>query len=231
MPAAESRNSSFRLQSALQTVAGLVAGVIIAATLSTADCRGGDDQEGWTDLLAGNDLTQHWTTKGNWKIGNDGVVTLQPRPGEQGWARFDAYLWSKRTYDNFEIDFEYQVEKGGNSGFYFNVGDKGSPVEKGIEVQIFDAPDKPDAKLTDHDSGGIIPGIPPTKAAAKSAGEWNRFRITVQGDKVTVKLNDQVVNEVDLSQRLQDRPKSGSIGFQDHALPLKLRKIRARELK
>jgi hypothetical protein len=198
--------------------------------LTAADPENGKNaDEGWIDLLPDNDLAQHWTTKGNWMM-DDGVVTLQPRPGEQGWARFDAYLWSQRTCDDFEIEFEYRLEKGGNSGFYFNVGDQGSPVEKGIEVQIYDAPAKPDQKLTDHDSGGIIPGIPPTKAAAKPAGEWNRFLITVQGDKVTVKLNDQLVNEVDLSQKLKDRPKSGYIGFQDHALPLALRRIRVREL-
>ncbi len=159
------------------------------------------------------------------------MVTLQPRPGEEGWARFDAYLWSVRTYDDFEIEFEYRVEQGGNSGFYFNVGDKGSPVEKGIEVQIYDAPGAPDRKLSDHDSGGIIPGVPPTKAAARPAGEWNRFLITVRGDKLTVKLNDQIVNAVNLGEKLKDRPQSGYIGFQDHALPLALRKIRVRELK
>jgi hypothetical protein len=48
---------------------------------------------------------------------------------------------------------------------------------------------------------------------------------------MVVQFNDQIVNEVDLGQKLTDRPKSGSIGFQDHALPLALRRIRIRELK
>ena len=40
------------------------------------------------------------------------------------------------------------------------------------------------------------------------------------------------VNEVDLKSqpRLKDRPDSGAIGFQDHGLPLALRKIRVRRL-
>src|SRR5688572_17850077 len=33
------------------------------------------------DLLQGGDLTKHWTTTGNWKLGPDGVATLTPRPG------------------------------------------------------------------------------------------------------------------------------------------------------
>jgi hypothetical protein len=188
-------------------------------------------KDGWVDLVAG-DLSKHWTTKGNWSL-KDGVITLTPRPGEKGWDRFDAYLWSTKTYGDFEIEFEYKVEARGNSGFYFRVGDMKSPVAKGIEVQIYDsAGKKSDAKLTDHDSGGIIPGVPPTKRTAKPAGEWNKFHITSKADKLTVILNGETVNEVDLSKApLKDRPKVGAIGFQDHALPLALRSIRVKELK
>ncbi len=183
------------------------------------------------DLLAGGDLTKHWTTKGNWKLA-DGVVSLEPRPGEKGWQRYDAYLWAKKEYRDFEAEFEYKVQKGGNSGFYFHVGDVKSPVATGIEVQIYDSGSKAkDAKLSDHDSGGIIPGIPPTRNAAKPAGEWNKFRITCQGGKVTVVLNGEVVNEVSLDNpKIKSRPASGAIGFQDHGLPLALRNIRIREL-
>ncbi|MGC1275145.1 MAG: DUF1080 domain-containing protein, partial [Planctomycetaceae bacterium] len=152
-----------------------------------------------TDLLEGS-LAKHWTTTGNWSLGDDGVVTLTPRPGEKGWQRYDAYLWSKKNYDDFEIEFDYRVEKGGNSGFYFNVGDKADPVAKGIEVQIYDAPADGDHKPTDHDSGGVIPGVPPTKTAAKPAGAWNHFRITVQGDALTVRLNGETVNKVNLDE-------------------------------
>jgi hypothetical protein len=190
------------------------------------------EEEGWTDLLPGNDLAAHWTTKGNWSINDDGVVTLEPRPGEKGWDRFDAYLWSTKQYQHFELEFDYQVQKGGNSGFYFHVGDKTSPVAKGIEVQIYASYEKgADARLTDHDSGGIIPGIPPTKNTSKPAGEWNRFQILCKGRQLTVRLNGEVVNEVGLDNpKLKDRPATGYIGFQDHALPLALRKIRIREL-
>lgn len=187
--------------------------------------------DGWVDLV-GSDLEKNWTTKGNWSL-KDGVFTLTPREGEKGWDRFDAYLWSKKTYEDFEIEFEYKVEKNGNSGFYFRVGDMKSPVAKGIEVQIYDSASKKEGdKLTDHDSGGIIPGVPPTKRASKPAGEWNKFHIINKGDKLTVKLNGETVNQVDLAKApLKDRPKVGSIGFQDHALPLALRNIKIKELK
>ena len=183
----------------------------------------------WIDLLPEGDLTKHWTTEGNWKV-TDGVVELTPRPGEKGWSRWSSYLWLKGDpIQDFEFEFEYMVQNRGNSGFYFHVGDKNSPVKNGIEVQIYDSAGK--KKLSDHDSGGIIPGIAPTKDAAKPAGEWNKFHITAKGNDLTVKLNGEVVNEVKLDQgRVKDRPKTGYIGFQDHALPLKLRNMRMKKL-
>ena len=190
-------------------------------------------QEGWVNLLEGKTLTKNWTTTGNWILGDDGVVALVPRKGEKGWQRYDAYLWAKNQYKNFEAEFEYKLEKSGNSGFYFHVGDLKEPVKKGIEVQIYDSASKPkDAKLNDHDSGGIIPGIPPTKNTAKPAGEWNKMKVTVQGNKVTVVLNGVVVNDLPRDHaKIKDRPLAGYIGFQDHGLPMWLRNIRVRELK
>jgi hypothetical protein len=193
---------------------------------------GGRADEKWTNLLEGG-LSKHWTTTGNWMMDENGVVALVPRPGEKGWTRFDAYLWSTKKYSDFEADFDYKVAKGGNSGFYFHVGDLKSPVAKGLEVQIYDSYGKAkSAKLGDHDSGGIIPGFPPTRNTAKPAGDWNRMEVKCQGSKVTVKLNGDVVNEVNLDNpRIKDRPPTGYIGFQDHGLPLWLRNIRVRELK
>ena len=182
------------------------------------------------ELLKG-DLKENWTTEGNWKL-EDGVVALTPRQGESGWTRYGSYLWLNGEYKDFEISFDYKVQKGGNSGFYFHVGDVKEPVATGIEVQIYDSGSKPaDAKLTDHDSGGVIPGIPPTKNAAKPAGDWNHFDITVKGDKLTIKLNGETVNEVDLNhEKLKNRPDTGRIGFQDHGLPLSLKDIKIRKL-
>jgi hypothetical protein len=201
--------------------------VFTAILLLTGSGRAAD----WVDLVAG-ELGNHWTTKGNWSL-KDGEITLIPRPGEKGWQRYDMYLWTKRTFEDFEIEFDYKVEKSGNSGFYFRVGDVSEPVKKGIEVQIYDSASKAaGGKLSDHDSGGVIPGVPPTKNAAKPAGEWNTFRITNKGDRLTVVLNGETVNELNLAEsKVKDRPRVGAIGFQDHGLPLMLRNIKIRELK
>ena len=115
------------------------------------------DKDGWTELLPEGQYKNHWATTGNWQTNDDGVLELKPREGEKGWSRWTAYLWSEKQYDDFEVTFDYKVQNGGNSGFYFNVGDKDDPVKQGVEVQIYASGNKkPGAKLTDHDSGGVI---------------------------------------------------------------------------
>jgi hypothetical protein len=210
----------------IKSVTGLLALLVLfpALLLSAEGFYGA-----WVNLSEGNDLSKYWTTTGNWKL-EENVIRLEPRPGEKGWERYDAYLWlTDKEYKDFQAEFDYVLEKGGNSGFYFHVGDRKNPVARGVEVQISDSAGQD--SLTDHTSGGVIPGVPPTKNAAKPAGEWNRFAITCKADKLTVVLNGQTVNEVDLKQKqLQDRPETGSVGFQDHGLPLRLRNVRIRPI-
>ncbi|MBI4657501.1 MAG: DUF1080 domain-containing protein [Verrucomicrobia bacterium] len=228
-------SSCFVLSLAATALAAAVSAAVVfdppARTALAAVVYDSPQGAGWINLLEGGDLSKHWNTTGNWSL-KDGVATLTPRPGEKGWTRWSAYLWSKKTYGDFEIQFDYMVQQGGNSGFYFRVADVNDPVAQGIEVQIYDSASQPASRpLNDHDSGGIIPSVPPKKRNAKPAGEWNRFHITSKADKLSVVLNGEVVNEVDLAQgQLAKRPKVGSIGFQDHGLPLSLRYIRVREL-
>ena len=188
--------------------------------------------EGFRDLLADGGFAKHWTTKGNWVPEAGGIVTLVPREGERGWARFDDYLWLEGEYADFEFTFEARMTKRSNSGFYFRVSDRKSPVRHGIEVQLYESHSRgKDARLTDHDAGGIIPGVPPKVNAAKPAGEWNRYHIRCVGDDLTVMLNGVLVNQVKLNQGpLASRQKTGSIGFQDHALRFSLRNIKVRTL-
>ena len=39
----------------------------------------------WVNLTEGNDLSKYWVTMVNWTL-SDGVVRLEPRPGEEGLA-------------------------------------------------------------------------------------------------------------------------------------------------
>ena len=63
------------------------------------------EDDGFVDLYNGEDLTG-WQTTGNWVPQEDGVLKIEPREGERGWQRFDAYLTTEKKYGNFVLQLE-----------------------------------------------------------------------------------------------------------------------------
>ncbi|MCP4097796.1 MAG: DUF1080 domain-containing protein, partial [Planctomycetaceae bacterium] len=94
------------------------------------------DELGFVELYNGRDLTG-WTTQGNWLPQSDGSLLIQPRQNEQGWGRFNSYLWTERKYKDFELTVDCAYPENGNSGIYVRVQDRGNPVNTGIEAQVF----------------------------------------------------------------------------------------------
>lgn len=202
----------------------------IVRYLMTLKTSGAASAESFIDLFAGGDLKEHFETTGNWSLNEDGIAHLQPREGETDWKRYGDYLWLKNEYKDFQCEFEYKHEAGGNGGLYFNVTDRQQAVGSVIEVQIRDSAGE--KELGAHAvTGGILPKVAPRANATKPAGEWNHMSVTSISGNVTVRLNGVVVNNVELSHpRLSGKPKQGFIGFQDHGLPFWLRNVRIRSL-
>ncbi len=191
-----------------------------------------EKEAGWRKLYNGKNL-DGWTTTGNWIPQENGELLIQPRPGEKGWQRYGAYLWSKETYADFILDVEYSYPTGGNSGIYFRVADPGDPVQTGIEAQILDSSTKKGA-LSHHDHGGIISTIGASKNMSRLPGEWNRMIIVVRGSHLEVELNGEKIVDIQLDESaVKDRPLEGYIGLQDHGEPnrLRFRKLWLKELK
>ena len=187
------------------------------------------DEHGFVEMFNGKDLTG-WQTKGNWVVEKDNVIALQPRAGESGWQRYDAYLTTNRTYADFVIDLEFKFERRGNSGVFMRVGDLENHVTSGFEVQILDTHGK--KKFGHHDCGGVIRTSAPKKMVVKPAGEWNHYTITMKGTHLKVVLNDELIQDLDLSKTdMKDRPAQGYISFQDEAKRVWYRNVRIKELK
>lgn len=183
-------------------------------------------------IYNGKDLSG-WQTTGNWLPQEDGSLLIQPRDGEKGWQRYDAYLWSDRKYKDFVLDVEYAYPPGGNSGLFFRVGDLKDPVSTGIEAQILDSSEKK-GPLGHHDHGGIIRTAGASKNMSRPPHEWNRMVVTCVGTHLQVELNGEQIIDTKLDEgAMKDRPLEGYIGLQDHGQPnnLKFRNIRIRELK
>lgn len=65
-----------------------------------------------------------------------------------------------------------------------------------------------------------VPGL------QKPAGEWNEWRVVVQGDRVTLWCNGQRAWEA-----TGLRPDRGYIGLQAEGAPMEFRNLRLREIK
>ena len=189
------------------------------------------EEKKWVTLYNGKDLTG-WQTTGNWLPQKDGSVLIQPRKGEKGWQRYDAYLWSKKKYKDFVLHVEYKYPPKGNSGIHFRVDDLKNPVNTGIEAQVLDSFGK--KKVGPHDHGGIIRTVGASKNMSKKPGEWNTMIVTCKGHHLQVELNGEGIVDIKLDKTpMKNRPLEGYIGLQDHGEPnnLYFRNIKIKELK
>ena len=110
------------------------------------------NERGMTDLFAGNKLNQ-WTMAkpGAWEL-TDGVLGVSDTPG--------GYVWSKKTYENFELSIEYKTSEMCNSGLFFRT-DPENAVQRGFEIQIA-SPEIYDGK---HVAGALYDALSPFKDA------------------------------------------------------------------
>ena len=123
-----------------------------------------------------------------------------------------------KDYQNFELYVDWKIEPKGDSGIYL----RGEP-----QVQIWDSDSLDPAKYPKDlgkGSGGLWnnkdhPNVP-LKKADHPPGEWNRFHIVMKSDKVTVRLNDElVVDDTPLEniwERGQPLPEKGPVELQQH---------------
>lgn len=75
-----------------------------------------------------------------------------------------------------------------------------------------------DAKMP----AAVRAGVTPKSAADSPAGQWNRFEISLRGERLTVRLNGKTVIE---SAALPGIPARGPIGLQSHGSPVEFTNI------
>jgi gluconolactonase len=153
-------------------------------------------------------MNEHWKAV-------DGVIVFD--------GKGDS-LCTAKDFGDFEMYVDWKIEEKGDSGIYL----RGSP-----QVQIWDY------KLNNIGSGGLYNNeknpANPLVLADKPVGEWNTFYIKMVGDKVTVKLNDQVVVDDTVLENYWERDKpiypTGQIELQNHGNSLYFKNIYIKELK
>lgn len=119
-------------------------------------------------LFNGKDLTG-WGAAGEnqWMV--ESGVLKSPKSG--------ANLISDASFTDFKMHIEFRYPKGSNSGIY---------LRGRYEVQITDSKGK---EPSDVEFGGVYGFLTPNQMAAKEAGEWQSYDITLIGRRVTVIAN------------------------------------------
>lgn len=231
-------------QQLIASVVGLIAAAIAGQT--AVRCHGEQsDRPGFAVLFDGKDLSA-WSMgpDKSWVV-EDGVIALK-RGDYDGKEHNLDYMWTKEPYEDFILALEFKVPEKANSGVFLRTSDLKDPVFTGIEVQVSNSHAKP--QLT---RGGTVGAIydcqAPQKNAAKPPGQWQQMQVTCKGPKITVVLNGELVNEMDLDQwaeprknpdgsdnkfprALKDFARKGYIGLQDHGRPVWYRNIVIKKL-
>ena len=157
-------------------------------------------------------------TNSAWLVTN-GVLHGSPSRG--------SWLVSEKEYGDFELEFEFKLGPTGNSGCALRAPLAGDPAFVAMELQMADFRYNPQAKDSEL-TGGIYRAVAPTKQRYQPT-EWNRYQISLIGPRFKVRLNDEVIQDINLDEQAQevrnhqnelvkpikDRPKRGHLGFQE----------------
>lgn len=181
---------------------------------------------------------------------NAGKAALDPR-----WQAIDGALVltapgggdivSDAQFDDFELELEWQLAPGGNSGLFYRAPDADPVWQRAAEYQLLDDAAAEDRFVPSHRAGAVYDLVAPEGAVLRPAGDYNQTRIVACGPQVEHWLNGArvaayTVGSDDWKQRLAaskfaGQPdfaaaRRGHVGLQDHGAVLRVRNARARTL-
>lgn len=208
-----------------------------------------------TDSLAPKEMTHEWrplfdgrTTAGWREFGKQSV--------SPGWQVIDGSLVrvangagdiiTNEQFRNFELELEWKVPSGGNSGVFYRVNEQADTIWKAApEMQILDDAVHRDGK-SDLTSAGASYGLyPAPRGVVRPADQWNTARLVMNGSHVEHWLNGTKLLEYELGSAdwkdrvakskfntmpLYGKAEQGHIGLQDHGDRVEFRNIRIRVL-
>lgn len=173
---------------------------------------------------------------GHWKV-VDGVIDYDALSE----AKTDKNLWTKKTYKDFILYVDWRIKatpwKNAGVPLILPSGDH-KLDENGKEITMV-VPDSDSGillrgagksqtniwcwpigsgevygyRMDKNMPAEVRRGVTPKVNADKNIGEWNTFKITMKGDRLTVELNGIAVIE---NAQLPGVPASGPIGLQHH---------------
>jgi hypothetical protein len=156
-----------------------VAPLVLAVAMQTPAT-----EPGFTQLFNGKDFT-------GWKLSNPACFTIEDGAivakavGMQGHAFYDGPLMD-HSFRNFELKVDVMTRANSNGGVFIltEFVEKGWP-SKGFEIQVNNTYTKDPVKT------GSLYHVSDVKESFAKDDEWFTEHIIVQGDTITIKVNDK----------------------------------------
>lgn len=232
----------------------VILSVAVLASCGSGETTKSETQEepqndGWVSLFDGQ-TTNGWhtylrdTVTAAWTA-VDGELRFNPEVERN--QRGD--IVTDGEYENYELELEWKIASGGNSGIIFSVHEApeyNATYVTGIEMQVLDNIDAADNKIENHLAGSLYDLIGTAEVSQpKPVGEWNQARIRKNEGQITLWLNgvqtadvtigtpewEEVLNASKFKdwEAFANYPK-GKIALQDHGDVVAYRNIRIKEL-
>jgi hypothetical protein len=210
-----------------------------------------EKKEGWKLLFDGK-TTKGWhtylrdTVGSKWQV-KDGALVFDPSQPSSG----GGDIVTNDIYENFELNLEWKISKGGNSGIIFDVQENpkyDATYLTGPEMQVLDNIDASDNKKQNHLAGCLYDMAGDTTVSKpRPVGEWNQVRLiqdkghltfwlngikTFEGQMGSEEWNKMIANSKFRSQQFSDFAKvaKGKIALQQHPGSSQWRNIKIRLL-
>ncbi|WP_139135169.1 DUF1080 domain-containing protein [Roseivirga sp. 4D4] len=200
----------------------------------------GENFDGW-EMYGEEPFTEHWSIV-------DGSIACNAGIGEENVGFFRSIMTTK-DFGNFELELEYKIAKGGNSGIFYHVVEKeewGHDYVSGPEYQVLDD-EHSRSESEPYKMVASSYAMYPAAATKKPNPymQWNKVKIVYNEGHVEHWLNDQKVLEFEegsedwLAKKAAGKwanadsyaaSKTGRISLQNHGDEVYYRNIRIKEL-
>lgn len=206
----------------------------------------------WTWLSVPGHVSWHTYGKDSltpaWKL-EDSTLHLDASVPDGWQTKNGGDIVSNEEYADFDLQLEWKIAEGGNSGIMFHVKEDTSkydyPWETGPEMQVADNEKNEDGKIVKSRAGELYELMAISKDVIKPAGQWNQVEIICQKGRLDFNINGEHV----LSTSIWDDQwknmiagtkfstmkdfgtfRKGRIALQDHGADVWFRNIRIKNL-
>lgn len=175
-----------KLFSTILYVTAIAATVVVSSPAPAQDAPMSAEKAGeWVSLMDGKTFDGWKKTEENpdtWIIQNGAFVT-------SGSRSHLFYEGDHQPFKNFELKLDCKTTSGSNGGVYIHTAYQASgwPIE-GYEIQV-------NQTHSDARKSGSIYAVNDVEETFVKDDEWYSYDIKVEGKRITVKMNDKVVND------------------------------------